>query len=97
MRKVVFLGLMLSGLLVHAATEQPAPPPALNATLGVQENLQKLVGKRATVITKSGKEYDGLIAETSKLAVLITQLTGKELYNAYVRIDDVEAVVYKAK
>jgi hypothetical protein len=98
MRKV-FFALPLFALSAYAADAPPvSSPPVIGATLGAQEVLTKLTGKRAMVTTRSGKEYDGAIAEVSKTAVVVQGLAGgKDFYTAWVRVDDIEAITYKTK
>ncbi len=103
MRSLVVFACCLSvGTAFYAATAaRPAAaadaPPAITATLGVQENLAKLSGKRASLHLRSGKELEGMVGEVSPKAVILQQLVGKELFNAYVSLTEIEAVSYRAK
>jgi hypothetical protein len=101
MRSLVVFACCLSlGTALYAANNAPQAPealPALSATLGLQENLAKLAGKRASLHLRSGKELEGVVGEVSTKAVILQQLVGKEFFNAYVSLSEIEALSYRAK
>jgi hypothetical protein len=85
--------------LIWSAQAAPdSAPAAVSAALAVQENLTKLAGKRVTLTTESGKEYEGTVGEVTKTAVIMQSLGGgKDFFNAWVRLEEVEAITYRAK
>lgn len=54
--------------------------------------LRARIGKPVTLMLRSGKEYGGTVAEVRGQAVVLKSLSGKEFYDALVRLDDVSAV-----
>ena len=69
----------------------------VTAEAAVQEALRKLTGKSVTLRLDGGAELSGLVEAVGETAVRIGQLTGKEFYSAVVRLDEVAAVIYRAK
>jgi len=45
----------------------------------------------------AGESIEGIIEKVGDHFVLITKLSGKDFYDALVRIDEVKAVVFKAR
>lgn len=58
----------------------------------IPEVLRARVGKPVTLILRSGKEYGGTVAEVRGQSVVLKSLSGKEFYDALVRLDDVSAI-----
>lgn len=58
----------------------------------VNEVLRARVGKPATLVLRSGKEYGGTVAEVRGQTVVLKSLSGKEFYDALIRLDDVSAI-----
>lgn len=98
MRHLPFLFAVVLVSVAYAAPEPPAALPALSAGADAMANLQKLSGKRATITTRSGKEYEGLIGEVTNKAVIVQALGGgKDFFSAWVRMDDIEAITWRSK
>lgn len=88
-------GLILGfGLLVavdaaaQSGGEQGAAIPAGNVT----DVLRARIGKPVTLLLGSGKEYSGTVAEVRGEAVVLKSLSGKEFYDALIRLDAVSAI-----
>ncbi|MBY0278395.1 hypothetical protein K2Z84_23955 [Candidatus Binatia bacterium] len=58
----------------------------------IPEVLRARVGKPVTLLLRSGKEYGGTVAEVRGQSVVLKSLSGKEFYDALVRLDDVSAI-----
>jgi hypothetical protein len=58
----------------------------------IPEVLRARIGKPVTVLLRSGKEYGGTVGEVRGQSVVLKSLSGKEFYDAIVRLDDVSAV-----
>jgi len=93
-------GIAISGLLALTLTtptfadDQPLP---VQGNQPIRETLQKKTGARATVQLISGQELSGKIAEVGENAVHISELTGKEFYDAVIRLDHISAVVLRMR
>jgi hypothetical protein len=58
----------------------------------IPDVLRARVGKPVTLILRSGKEYGGTVGEVRGQSVVLKSLSGKEFYDALVRLDDVSAI-----
>ena len=78
------------GLLAatHAAAQGDGGMPAGE----IPDVLRARQGKTVTVLLRSGKEYGGTVAEVRGQSVVLKNLSGKEFYDALIRLDDVSAV-----
>ncbi len=77
--------------------------PAFSAELDVKPNdsveslLAAQKGKRVTLKTRSGQEITGTVKFVSGRLVQVTQVAGKEFFDAVVPLDAVEAVLVRTK
>ncbi len=69
----------------------------LNPHIGMKENLILNVGKRIAIKTESGDSLEGVVAKVGDHFVQIEKLSGKEFYDAVVRIDRIESVTFRAR
>ena len=63
----------------------------------IPATLQKQVGKRVAIKLTSGQELEGTVAKVGPAAVHLSQLAGKEFFDAVVRLDQVSAVIVRTK
>ena len=91
---VVFVvGLLIASQGITVAQEKPG----FNPSLSLKDNLASNVGKRVSLMISAGESIEGIIEKVGDHFVLITKLSGKDFYDALVRIDEVKAVVFKAR
>lgn len=83
---VLFTAMTLSA---HANTLAPAKDSTQSAMLQSQS------GKQVELILKSGQSIGGKIASVGDNVVHLTSLTGKEMYEAVVNINDISAIVVR--
>lgn len=97
-RSAAIAACFLAGLLLTA--------PGLRADeVGIEVNepswagktLEHQMGKRVKLKLRSGQEIEGTVAKVGAHAVHVTQLAGMDFYDAAVRLDDVSAVIVKAR
>lgn len=88
-----FAGLFLGCALLVAvqAAAQGAGDAGIPAG-DIPDVLRARVGKPVTLILRSGKEYGGTVGEVRGQAVVLKSLSGKEFYDALIRLDDVSAI-----
>ena len=55
------------------------------------------MGKRVKLKVRSGQELEGTVAKVGAHAVHVAQLAGMDFYGAAVRLDDISAVIVKAR
>lgn len=85
---------LFSAMQISAAAEEGAN---FNALIGMKENLQANVGKRVSVRISAGDAIEGTIAKVGDHEVHISKLSGRDFYDAIVRIDRIEAITFKAR
>ena len=90
---VMMLTVVLAAGTVSAAEGDldVSPPDAIAG------NLQKQVGKRVTLKLTSGQDVEGTVAKVGPTAVQLSQLAGKEFFDAVVRLDHVSALIVRTK
>ena len=79
-------GAMLA-LAVTAHAQEATFPPG-----GIAEALKARVGKQVTLHLASGTQLGGTIAELRDQAVVVKGITGRDLLDALVRLDQVAAI-----
>jgi hypothetical protein len=57
--------------------------------------LQAQAGKRVKVKLASGQDLEGQVARVSAHAVVLTELTGMEFFDATIRLEQVAAVIVR--
>ncbi|HMK49397.1 MAG TPA: hypothetical protein VK435_05045 [Thermodesulfovibrionales bacterium] len=63
----------------------------------LQTNLLQFKGKTVEIQFKSGGQLAGKLSEVGTQAIVLKELRGKEYYDALIVIDDIAAVIFKAK
>ncbi len=90
---VVLAALFGAGQFAAAAEEGTD----FNAFIGIRENLLLNVGKRVAVKITAGDAIEGTIVKVGDHAVHLSKLSGRDYYDAIVRIDRIEAIIFKAR
>ncbi|HKY90529.1 MAG TPA: hypothetical protein VJM11_05785 [Nevskiaceae bacterium] len=83
-------------LLLLAALAATVSTPALAET-AIEKALKERQGKSATVVLESGTELTGTVSKIDEGAVRLTELSGKEFYDAVVAVEDISAVVMRVR
>ncbi|KJU85999.1 hypothetical protein MBAV_001815 [Candidatus Magnetobacterium bavaricum] len=63
----------------------------------VKDVLSERIGKRVLLKMDSGEALEGTVTSVGDQVVLISKLTGKDFYDAIIRIDKINSVVFKAR
>ena len=63
----------------------------------VKEVLAENLGKRVIVRLESGENLEGTVSKVGDSVVHIAKLSGRDFYDAVVRIDRISAVVFKVR
>lgn len=71
----------------------------LNVNFGITDNLKSIQATKEVVELhlRNGQAYQGKIGAVGSAYVLITELSGKEFYDALVTISDISAVEVRAR
>jgi hypothetical protein len=84
------------GCLAPALVAQDAPVQVSDADT-VRSVLARQVGKGATVKLASGEELAGKVQAVGEHVVHLAELSGKEFYDAVIDLDEVAAVILRAR
>ncbi len=69
----------------------------LDSPDSIRLNLEKFTGDRVTVALIGGGELQGVVSQVGTTLLYITELTGKEFFDAVVRLDHISAVTVKMR
>jgi hypothetical protein len=89
---VVAILLLTSQSILCAQDKIELQPPA-----GIREILTEFTGKRVSVTLDSGAELGGIITKVGDHLVHISRLTGKEYFDALIRIDKISSVTIRTR
>ncbi|HAP38446.1 MAG TPA: hypothetical protein DCQ94_01690 [Nitrospira sp.] len=67
----------------------------LNSPDVVRQLLEQQAGKRVKIKLLSGQDVDGKVAKVGTQAVTLSELSGMELFDATIRLDQVAAVIVR--
>lgn len=90
---VLVLGLSIATEEITLAQEKPAFNPAIS----LKDNLATNVGRRVSLTMGTGESVEGTLEKVGDHFVLVSKLSGKDFYDALIRIDDIKAVIFKAR
>lgn len=77
--------------LLGAVDARAADVPTVESALTANQ------GKRVTLRLSAGEEMTGKVSAVSDDSVHLSELAGREFFDAVVALDDVVAVVYRAR
>jgi hypothetical protein len=69
----------------------------LRSSTTVREALTENINKRVTVRMDTGDNLEGTVSKVGDSLVHLSKLTGKDFYDAVVRIDKIGAVLFKVR
>jgi hypothetical protein len=95
-RVTIALGSMLA-LWLAAPILAEDQPLTVQGSQAMRENLQKKVGTKVTLQLSGGQELNGKVAEVGENVVHLSELTGKEFFDAVVRLDHISALVVRVR
>jgi hypothetical protein len=78
---------------------QAADAASLNASQGMGDNLRRLAEakKPVEVVLRNGKSYKGKLGAVGDHSVVITEISGREFYDALILTDEIVAVEVRAR
>lgn len=90
--------LLLISFILPAATAIAGEKDfQINSADSIKSILERYVGQRVTVRLQSGEESSGIVAKVGDLVVHLSELAGREFYDAVIRLDRIDAVVLKVR
>ena len=97
-RSAVVAGCFLAGLLVTTTVlHADEVGIEVNEPSWIGKTLEHQMGKRVKLKLRSGQDVEGTVTKVGVHAAHVAQLAGMDFYDAAVRLDDVSAVVVKAR
>lgn len=81
--------------LRHVAAEEKKP--SADPALSTHDFLASQQGKRVSVRLGGGETLEGFVAKIGDHQVLLSNLTGRDYYDALVKIESIEAVIFRAR
>ena len=89
------VGLGMAGTSAVVAADESIVD--VNSPDAMKSLLEQQVGKRVKVKLCSGQDVEGKVAKVGSQAVQLTELVGMELFDATVKLNDVAAVIVRAR
>ena len=99
MKRTLGAVLVAAVCLAFASPALPAEEQKfeLKPSATVKEVLQESLGKRVIVRVESGETLEGTVMKVGDTLVHLAKLSGRDFYDAVVRIDRISAVVFRAR
>lgn len=69
----------------------------LNSPEAIRHTLEQQAGKRVKVKLVSGQDLEGKVSKVGSQAVVITELSGMEFFDATVRVDQIASVIVRVR
>jgi hypothetical protein len=91
----MFVGILLLGLPFSTFAEEPTL-----TTQGAQplrDSLKAKVGAQVALQLIGGQDVSGKVVEVGDHAVRLSELTGKEFYDALIRLEHISAIVIRTR
>lgn len=92
---LVLLCILGGGIFAVPLIRAEEPVVELNSPDVLRQILEQQVGKRVKVKLLSGQDLDGKVAKVGTQAITLSELSGMELFDATVRLDQVAAVIVR--
>lgn len=98
-----FALLLLAAILIGPASSVRAQSggdaAVLNASQSMGDNLRHLAEAKKTVelVLRNGKSYKGKLGAVGDHSVVVTQIAGRDFFDALVLIDEIVAVEVQAR
>ncbi len=93
MSKTILIATLLGGLMNIAAAE----PLALRQDDTVEKVLIAQKGKKVTIRFGSGEDLSGTVKEVNGSLVQLSELSGKDFYDAVIPTKNITAVIIRAR
>jgi hypothetical protein len=99
MGKRIISGLagVIIGLMMICVVHAQEGPFQLNPQFGMKEILITKIGSRVTVRTDAGETLEGTIAKVGDHLLHLSKITGKDFYDAVIRIDRITSLAMKVR
>jgi hypothetical protein len=93
--RVIGIAFVMTVCLAIGGASMVPQVRAQGETMDILQTLQGQSGKRVKVKLASGQDLEGQVEKVGANAVVLSQLSGMEFYDATVRLDQVAAVIVR--
>lgn len=69
----------------------------LNSPEAIRHALEQQTGKRVKLKLVSGQDLEGKVSRVGSQAVVVTELSGMEFFDATVRVDQIASVIVRVR
>lgn len=94
---VMAITLCLVSAMAVPALAATGEKPVVDAMKSMEDNLVALAGKTVTLHLSNGSTLTGKVAEVSKHHLRVAEISGKEYFDALVRVDAIVALEVRAR
>jgi len=93
------LGILVGSTALSRAQEGGAKPaPVLSTAGGMRDALLQIpAGQHIELTLANGKAYAGQLGTVGAHTMIVTKLSGKDFYDALIRIDDVSSIELRVR
>jgi hypothetical protein len=85
----------IAGMMPMVSAEEQSVD--LNSPEAIRHGLEQQAGKRVKIKLTSGQDLGGKVARVGGHAVVLSEITGMELFDATVRLDQVAAILVRVR
>ena len=97
-RWVVVAGLFVTmSFLFSTRVAADEPVLGVEGNQPIRDNLKQRIGGRVLLRLVSGEEIGGTIVQVGEHAVHVSGLSGRDFYDAVIRLDQVSAVIVRVR
>ena len=96
-RMIIGLFVVVTCLVFSQDLFAQEPKFELNKGFGMKEVLAGYEGKRVAVRLDSGEELEGTLTTVGDQLVHLSKLSKRDFYDAVIRIDKINAVIFRAR
>ena len=86
---------IISTVSAQAGPAVPVQGAKFDVSSSIKDNLKAYVGKDVLIHLRSGKTFQGYVKAVGDQVVHLEKLSGRDFYDALIRIDDISAIEAK--
>jgi len=86
---------IISTASAQSRAVKAVPGAKFEVSFSMKENLKAYIGKDILIHLRSGKTFQGYVKAVGDQAVHLEKLSGRDFYDALIRIEDISAIEAK--
>ncbi len=95
--RAALAGVLAFNLWAVSAAVAQEKKVEINTSFSMKQILVSFTGQKVTVKTDGGESIEGTVTGVGDHLVHISRLSGKDFYDAVVKIDKISSVVFRAR